>query len=226
MPSVLPSVWPLSHSASPESPVGWSQECIRPDFGCEALRRSPYAMWSPHWKSLSCNEVCLKSKPPWAQWLLWFRQKAAGFPQIRNKMGTAPRSLGSFSVLPRHEWGHLLPIWACLWSPSAALSCALHHLEGSETPVKRQIRNRVTYLKASTRSVWKRLIPTGKSFVLGNNFMPKHRLKGYCLYLGIVAHACLWSLAHGSWGRRIISLRPAGLCSKSWFQITKQTNQP
>lgn len=166
MPSVLPPTWPLSHSASRKCRVVWSQECIRPDFGCEALGRSPYAMRSPHWKSLGYKEVCLKSKPPWAQWLLWFRQKAAGFPQIRNKMGTAPRSLGSFSVLPRHEWGHLLPIWACLWSLSAALGCALRHLGGNGTPVKRQIGNGVTYLKASTQTLWKRFIPTGKSFVL------------------------------------------------------------
>lgn len=62
----------------------------------------------------SQQKVYLKSKPPWAQWLLWFQRKAAGFLLIRSRRGTAPRTHGSSSVLPRHEGGPLLLIQACL----------------------------------------------------------------------------------------------------------------
>lgn len=100
-----------SHS---EESMGWSQECLRPDFGHDVLRRSAYAMCPSGSKFLSCEGVCLKSKPPLAQWLLWFQQKAADFLRIRNKRGTVPRTHGSFSVLPQRGRDHLLLRWACL----------------------------------------------------------------------------------------------------------------
>lgn len=46
------------------------------------------------------TNITLKSKPPWALWLLWFQPQAVGFLQTRNKVGIAPRTRGSSSALP------------------------------------------------------------------------------------------------------------------------------
>lgn len=111
--SVLTSVGPLPLPAIAKGPCV-AHECIRPGFGCEVPMKSLYAARSSGWKSLAANDTSLKSKPPWALWLLWFQQMAVGFPQTRNRRGTAPGTHGSFSALPQLEGDLPLLIWACL----------------------------------------------------------------------------------------------------------------
>lgn len=75
--SVLTSALP----SQPKGSMGWTQECIRLFL---AVRLQKVTVRSALFGVEVSELITLKSKPPWALWLLWFQQKAVGILQTRN----------------------------------------------------------------------------------------------------------------------------------------------